>query len=188
MVARVEIRGTAEFRETARKLKAAGNGKLTREMAKRMKIAAKPAVDDAQRSVKALRTTGSRGGGGQSRREFALSKKRKLTDRVKQRAFAGRGLRSSVARAVQTQVRSGGRSASVRIRVNTGLLPPDQRKLPRYMNQGRWRHPVFGNRHSWATQTTTPPEWFDRPMRKHGKPIRDRAVDVVGEINREIAN
>ncbi|PXY25149.1 hypothetical protein BAY59_24290 [Prauserella coralliicola] len=188
MPARVEIRGTDEFRRTAAKLKAAGNGKLTREMGKRMKAAAQPAVEDAQRSVKALRTTGSRGGGGQQRREYAMSRARKKTDRAKRKAFEGRGLRSSVARAVQTQVRSGARSASVRIRTNSSRLPANHRQLPLYMNQGRWRHPVFGNRSNWVGQTVKPAEWFDRPMRRHGAKIRNRAVGVVGDINREIVS
>lgn len=187
MPARVEIRGTEDFRRAAAKLKAAGNGKLTREMGKKMKVAAKPAVDDAQRSVRGLNSAGVRGGGGQQRREFALSKTRKVTERGRKRAFEGRGLRASIARAVQTQVRSGKRTAGVRIRVNKSRLPASQRSLPGHMNRGKWRHPVFGNTSRWVGQTTTPPGWFDRPMRKHGPKVRNGAVKAVKEITREIA-
>ncbi|MFF5988137.1 hypothetical protein [Prauserella flavalba] len=188
MPARVEIRGTDEFRRTAAKLKAAGNGQLSKRMAKEMRAAAQPAVRDAQTAVKAIKSASTRGGGGQQRREYALSRKRKRTERAKKAAFEGRGLRSSVARAVGTQVRSGGRSASVRIRVNSRQLPPDQQQLPGYMNTGSWRHPVFGNRNTWVAQTARPKEWFDRPMRKHGVRIRRRAVQVVGDIKREITS
>lgn len=186
MPARVEIRGTADFRRTAAKLKAAGNGQLTRRMAREMREAARPAVADAQRNVQSVRSGSTRGGGGQQRRAYALSRARKKTERAKRKAFEGRGLRASVARAVQTQVRSSGRSAAVRIRTNSRLLPEDQRKLPGYLNAGRWRHPVFGNRDAWVTQTATPDEWFDDAMRRHGRKVRTRAVGVVDQIKREI--
>jgi hypothetical protein len=180
-----EIRGTADFRRAAAKLKAAGNGKLVREMAKRMRAAARPAVEDAQRSVKSLKTSSSRGGGGQQRRAHASRKR--ATERAKKKAFEGRGLRDTTANALTTSVRTSARSASVQIKVRSAMLPPDQRGLPRYMNLGRWRHPVFG-RGRWVTQTTNPPGWFDRSMQRHGTKIRDRAVGVVDEIIREIAS
>ncbi|RZQ59838.1 hypothetical protein [Amycolatopsis suaedae] len=186
MPAHVEIRGTESFRRTARKLKEAGDGRLTREMAKKMRTAAKPAVDDAQRSVRGLATAANgRGGGGQARREHAMSRVRKKTNRTRQRAFEGRGLRATVGRALQTQTRARGQTASVQIKVNKSLLPANQRKLPAHMNTGRWRHPVFG-RPVWVTQTTNPPKWFDRPMSRHGRRIRNRAVEAVDEIKRKI--
>jgi hypothetical protein len=157
-------------------------------MAKRMRTAAKPAVEDAQRSVRALATKSSRGGGGQARRAFAESKARRKSGAVKRRAFANRGLRNSTARAVRTQVKSSKRSATVRIRVQGSLLPPDQRDLPSYMNSGRWRHPVMGNRRVWVTQTTSPRRWFDAPMSRHGGTIRDRAVEAVDQIQRDIVS
>lgn len=184
-----EVKGTREFRLTAAKLKAAGNGKtLTQEMSKRMRTAAQPAVDDAQDNVKSIDSkAGGRGGGSQARREFTLSRSRTQNERAKKQTAAGRGLRATIARAVRTTAKASGKSASVRVEVNTKLLPEDQRELPWWINAGAWRHPVFGNRETWVQQTVTPKGWFDRSMRKNGGKVRDGAVKVIGDINRKIA-
>lgn len=188
MPARIEMKGTAEFRETAAKLKAAGNGQLSRKMAREMRSAARPAVNDARQSVRSLSSSADgRGGGSQARAQHTASRSRSKSERGRDKAFAGRGLRETVARAVRVQVSAAARSASMRIRVQTRHLPPDQRTLPRRMNEGRWRHPVFGNRAAWVTQVVNPKGWFDRPMRKHGRKVRDEAVSVVDDINRTIA-
>lgn len=186
MPARVEIKGTSEFRVVAARLKAAGDGKLTRQMGKRMKTAAQPAVRAAQQAVKGLAVKGVRGGGGQQRRTGALAKRQTITERAQRAAFRNRGLRSHVARATRMIMKTSGWSAGVTIRARRSLMPTDQRKLPHYLNKGRWRHPVFGRRGRWVGQTA-PPGWFDQPMREHGPRIRDKAVEVVSEINREIA-
>ncbi|MCP2168134.1 hypothetical protein [Goodfellowiella coeruleoviolacea] len=187
MPARVEIRGTAEFRATAAKLKAAGRGDLVREMAREMRTAARPVVQDAQRSVQSLASRAVRGGGGQARRAYDVSRSRRATDRVQDRAFRRRGLRATIARAVRTQVSTGARSASVRIRTNRSMLPPDQRKLPRLMNKGAWRHPVMGNRDRWVEQKVTPEGWFDKPMLRGGPQVRRAAVSVVDDIVKKLA-
>ncbi|UJW32388.1 hypothetical protein L3Q67_00960 [Saccharothrix sp. AJ9571] len=188
MPARLEIRGTAEFRATAAKLKqVAGSGELSRLMTRRMREAAAPAVGEAQQRVRAIATSSTRGGGGQARREHTLAR-RKKTQAARKTAFANRGLRNSVARAVKTQVKSSGRTAGVRIRVQSSTLPTDQRKLPLYLNAGKWRHPVMGNRDRWVTQTVTPPGWFDSTMAKHGSKIRDSAAESVNVINKLVSS
>lgn len=88
---------------------------------------------------------------------------------------------------MKTKVSTGGRSATVEIRSMVKLMPPNQRKLPRHMNIGKWRHPVMGNRAVWVGQTVMPPGWFDRPATRGGSKIRDSAVDVVNDITRKIA-
>lgn len=185
MPARIEIKGTAEFRRTAARLKAAGDRKLTREMVKRMKVAVRPALEATQREVRGLDVKGVRGGGGQQRREFALSRKKKITERAKVTSFANRGLRNSVAKATKSLVKTGGRSAGVNIRARASLMPRDQKKLPKYLNAGKWRHPVFGNRKNWVEQVA-PPGWFDRPTRAHGPLIRNNAVKALDDINKQI--
>lgn len=187
MPARVEIRGTAEFRRVAARLKAAGNGELRRELGKNMRAAAEPVVQAMRSAVMATSSAGVRGGGGQQRREFTVGRARSSSERIRRRAAAGRGLRASVGRTLKTRVSTGGRSAKVEIRSQMKLMPPNQRKLPRHMNTGKWRHPVMGNRDVWVSQTTAPPGWFDRPANKGGRKIRDTAVDVVNDINRKIA-
>lgn len=189
MPARVEIRGTADFRRVAAKLKAAGDGQLRREMAKSMRAAAEPMMTAMRQAVMATEAAGVRGGGGQARRAFTEGRSRNRSDRVKRRAFAGRGLRATVGRTLRTKIKTGARSAGVEIRSQVKLMPPSQRKLPEHMNTGRWRHPVFRGRSGpWVTQTVVPPGWFDRPANKGGQKIRNAAGDVVENINRKIAS
>ena len=188
MAAYLKVVGTGQFEQLARDLKAAGDGKLRREMAKAMKSAAKPVEDDAKSNVQGISTTAARGGARAraARTAHRLRNRRKVTDRAKLNAHRGSGLRASVARTVQTQVRTGGNSASVRIRSNAGLMPADQRKLPMYMNTGRWRHPVMGNRDAWVTQTVSPAGWFDRAMDRGGPKVRDEAVKTTERFIRQL--
>ncbi|SDZ55141.1 hypothetical protein SAMN05216215_10973 [Saccharopolyspora shandongensis] len=188
MPARVEIKGTGDFRKAAAELRAAGDGRLRREMGRNMRAAARPAVNAAQDNVRSLKAPATgRGGGGQQRREFAMSRTRSRSERAKRKAFEGRGLRATIARAVRLQMSTGARSASVRIRTQTRFLPEDQRKLPKYMDDGRWRHPVFGNRDRWVTQTARPAGWFESAMRRHGPRVRDGAAKAVNDIINKLA-
>ncbi len=204
MPLKVEIRGTAEFRATAAKLRAAGQGAVVREMAKKMRETAKPAVEAAQRSVTATEASGSRGGGGQARRAFTVEqagRRRAVSEATKRRAFKQRGLRATVARTIKAKVKTGARSAVLQIRSDAKRMPHNQRSLPEHMNTGKWRHPVFnrklaggphGRGHGrgkvWVTQTVTPPGWFDRPMSVHGRRVHKAAISVVDDINRKIAS
>lgn len=187
MPARVEIRGTQDFRRAAADLKAAGDGRLRREMGRQMRTAAKPAVDAAQDNIRSVASTAARGGGGQVRREYALSRTKSRSERVKRKAYEQRGLRATIARAVRLQMSTGARSASVRVRTQTRHLPEDQRKLPAHMDDGRWRHPVFGNREAWVTQTARPAGWFESAMLRHGPKVRDGAVKAVNDIINKLA-
>jgi hypothetical protein len=178
----ITVQGTAEFAAAAKKFKAAGRGELTRAMAQEMRRSAEPVRSAAARSIQGLPIQGHRASGGaRARAEFALRRRggiRGAKIRAVRKARAGAGLRATIARAIRAEVKTGGSSASVRIRVQRRHLPPDQRKLPVYLNTGRWRHPVFGNRRAWVAQTA-PPAWWDDTMRREGPPARDRAVDAV---------
>jgi hypothetical protein len=181
------ITGTDEFHKVARRLKEAGNGKLTREMSRAMRAAAQPAESAMKQEVQTLNV--SRRGGASARgvrAGYALRNRKKATENARQKAFRNSGLRSTVARSVRTKVSTTARSSSVRIRAQQSLMPPSQRKLPRLMNKGNWRKPLFGNRRRWYEQTTPPAGWFDRPAEVHGPRIRERAVDVIDDINRKI--
>jgi hypothetical protein len=183
MPARIEIRGTRDVTLAAKKLKAAGKGKLVPKMNRAMKLAAKPVQQEIQTEVKALDSR-ARGGGGQARRAYDVSRSRRTTERVRARAAARRGLRATVARATRIEASAGGRTARLRIRVNRNMLPPDQRKLPRHLNRGKWRHPVFGS-DRWVEQTVKP-GYFDRPTASGGPRIRTAAVGAVNDLLKEL--
>jgi hypothetical protein len=176
----IEIAGTDAFKETARRLHQAGKGQIAREMGKALKKGADPLVKDAQRRVRSLPVSGVRGGAAAraARAAKALGNKKKPSGRLKMKAHKGSGLRATVARVTSAKVTVGARTATMRVRAASAKMPASQRKLPRYLNTGRWRHPVFGDRDVWATQVA-PPAWFDDAARAKGPQVRREARATV---------
>lgn len=176
----VKIHGTDAFHRVGRQLKEAGRGDLTREMTREMRVAAEPAKAEMQSTVRGLPTLGGRGGASAraARAGHALRRRKVLTERLRQKAHQGAGLRESAARVTRVSASTTGRSAAVRIRAAASQMPPDQRKLPRYMNRGSWRHPVFARDTKWVTQRVTS-DWFDKPAKRHGPRVREEGVKVV---------
>jgi hypothetical protein len=181
-VARVEIEGTADFKALSRALREAGKGQIAREMAKGLREGAQPLVKQAQDNVRSLRVSGVRGGASAraARTLKALGKKKRPSERVKQKAHQGSGLRATVARATNVKLSTSARAASMRLRAQQAKMPADQRRLPAYLNKGKWRHPLFGNKERWYEQKA-PPAWFDDAAEKRGPQTRDKAVEVVAK-------
>jgi len=158
-----------------------GSTELRKEMTRAITKAARPIVPKIKTSVLGGRSSAS----GQSkatfaRADYALSRsKAKSREKAAAKALAGAGLRQTVARGVQINNRAKGPRAGVRVIRRTSDLPPDQKSLPRMMNAGRWRHPVFGNPNNWVTQTFTP-GWFSKPVRQH-RPAVQQAIQAEFE-------
>jgi hypothetical protein len=206
----VKVEGTDKLQEAAARLKQAGRVDLQRGLIKAIRTSSAEAVDDLRGEVRGLDIDGqpldglserartakkkdevdedgnplppaSRGSGARARVEHQLarsSNRDKAYARVKLRS----GLREATARATSPTIKVGGASVRVRIRVARNQLPADQWRLPKHLNKGVWRHPVFGNREVWVAQTTIPPGWFDRTLAEHGPQIRteiDREIDHV---------
>lgn len=55
----------------------------------------------------------------------------------------------------------------------------------RLNTQGRDRHPVYGNRKVWVEQRVKP-GWFDVPMRKGARHVREELVKVVDSIAKDL--
>lgn len=179
MATRIRIEGTDELRALAKRLKEAGRKDVLAALNKSVRKATKAGADEVKKTVRVLPVQGVRGGGARSRAAHrAARSKGKDAAKNLERAMRRSGLRESVARAVSISVRTGGRSVSVKVRVNHNQLPPDQRALPEYLNNGRWRHPVFGNRHHWVTQTSRA-HWFDGTLREHAPAIR---TEIAGHV------
>lgn len=87
------------------------------------------------------------------------------------------GLAERVAReTIGTRTRLTGDSAGVRI----------QRKRGRSLNEGRLRHPVWGNRKVWAEQSVSK-DWFDKPIEDDAPKIRAGLQKVMEDIAAKIA-
>lgn len=168
-VSSFQILGTGQLLELQRRLRAAGHENIRSSMQRRIRRAAEPLRDDLQSSIRGLsirsagRGSGKRGG----------------------RSPTTRPLRASVAGAIRISVRTGG-NPGARVWVDKGLLPPDiPMGVLNRLNEGRLRHPVFGNRSRWAQQTATP-LWWDGPVRKHTPRMTAEVARVLDDVRRRI--
>lgn len=152
----------ANFALVSRELRAA-DPKLRLELSKDLRKISKPIVDELRQSVRGTSSQASGGsvGYGSAQRALKALSRGRLTERRVEREVGRAGLRDTIARAIRQYQRDRGNDVGFMIRVNTANLPADQRRLPRYMNRGSWRHPVFGNREAWVQQTVTPAGWFN---------------------------
>jgi hypothetical protein len=176
------IAGTEQFTALANRMRTAGSeGQgLLKEMTKELRKGAAPLVKEARGNVGDLAVRGVRGGAAarSARARHTLRNRKKASDRLKTKAYRRSGLRTTVAKAVSAQVRTGRTSGWLRVRAAQAAMPPDQRKLPRYLNRGEWRHPVFGNEYKWVKQIA-PPAWFDDAAKVQGPVIRGRALNAI---------
>lgn len=76
-----------------------------------------------------------------------------------------------------TQRRSGARVAGIRVVA---------KNTDRRVDQGRLRHPVFGNRGVWVTQQVTP-GWWSRPTEALRPQVRDDLIKAMDDVAREIS-
>lgn len=85
-------------------------------------------------------------------------------------------LRTLLAKATRTEVRTSGRQAGARLRVDGRRMPSGMRSLPAYWEGYKrpWRAPLFGNRGRWYVHRARP--LFDRITEPHADDAR-RAVE-----------
>lgn len=93
------------------------------------------------------------------------------------------GLRDAVADGVGVVDTPGG------VRITTSMPEEDEAIIPRGLdNRIRgWRHPVFGNRHTWVTQRGAF-SWFMDEMQNAPGEITPELKDVLDEAARKVAD
>ncbi|WP_326739148.1 hypothetical protein [Streptomyces sp. NBC_01022] len=167
-VSSVQILGTGQLLELQRRLRAAGGENIRSSMQRRIRRAAEPLRNDLQNTIRGLpirsagRGAGKRGG----------------------QSPTTRPLRATIASAIRISVRTSG-SPGARVWVDKGLLPPDLRNMAQTINTGRIRHPVYGNRRRWATQTATP-LWWDNTVRSHTPRMTAEVARVLDDVRRRL--
>lgn len=125
---------------------------MRREFVRNLRAAVTPAAEEAKGSIMSMPSGGLRQPGG--------------------------GLRSSVAKAIKTQVSLTSRSAKVKVRVAKNKSPRGFKNAPKALQlPGGWRHPVVQRplgkgalgpmpAPRWVAQVGKP-GWFDTPLRSH---------------------
>lgn len=137
-----------ELADLAKRLKAAGESGVRREMVRSLKAAAQPMVPKLREA--ALADLPRRGG---------------LNERVANHP-------------IKVSVRTSGRRMGVSIRAQWTAT-----------NKATWRHPVFGNREKWVTQTfSRAGGWFDKTAQANTPAAKARVTyvlrEVAGRVNR----
>jgi hypothetical protein len=151
--------GPDDLRALAKRIRKAGNAKTIRKQLNAgLKEGVKPAL--------------------------AATKKAALDLPVKTGKRETTGLRKKMARVANIQVRSSGRDPGVRVRISRARMG-DQASLVKATNNGKWRHPVRGNREVWVTQTSRA-GWFDNANRYTGPPVRRAIKRVMDDIEKQL--
>jgi hypothetical protein len=158
---RVELRDTGDLKAVAKALRAHADGKqLRKELTQGLRGVLRPEVAKVRAAYRAAPSRGGR------------------------RRRQGPGLRSRLAGATRLEVRTSGKLAGARIRVDGRRMPDQMRSLPA-MWEGpprgkRWRHPVFGATTTWVGQASRPT--FYAAVQPSEAQTRAEIERVVGRI------
>jgi hypothetical protein len=152
---KVELVDTGDLKAVTRALGKFADGKvLKRELSQGMRDVLRPVVEQVKAAYRSAPSMG--------------------------RPHQGPSLRGLLAKATRMEVRTAGKLAGARVRVDGRRMPPGMRALPKaHEGVKRWRHPVFGDRETWVQQRSHP---------TFG-PTVERAVseaDAVREIERVV--
>ena len=163
----VQILGTGQLLTLTGRLRAAGGARLRAHMARRVRRAAEPLQRDLQQAIRTVNLPGS----GRSGRGGPSPTTRPL------RATLAGGVRISV----RTTTRPG-----ARVWMDKARLPADVRNMPWVIEQGRVRHPVFGNRRRWSTQSARPTGWWSRTVQAGLPRMRAEVARVADDVRRDL--
>jgi hypothetical protein len=102
------------------------------------------------------------------------------------RTRPGPPLRYLLASATRVEVRTSGREAGARLRVDGRKMPSGMRSLPAYREgyKPRWRWPVYGNRNVWAQGQPHPT--FDAIVAVTVDPARREVEQILDGIRRQL--
>jgi hypothetical protein len=169
MVGSIRVTGTGQLLELQRRLRAAGHENLRASMQRRVRRAAEPLKDDLQSKIRGL-TISSQGRGAGRRGGPSPTT---------------RPLRASIAEAIRISVRTTG-DPGAKVWLDRSRLPADiPAGVVNRLNEGRLRHPVFGNKRRWAQQNATP-GWWDNTVRAHRPRMEREVARVADDVRRRL--
>lgn len=140
---------------------------------------------DAQRTLQAIARKAPR-----LKRDISKALRASANEvKEKQQAEVGSGsLSSRIANSVRVEVRYTGRYTGVNIRASGARMgEKSARRLPRYVDRGSWRHPVYGNRSAWVVQQSWAPGWFTDTGRKELPEVRKDMEATLNDFVRYLA-
>lgn len=158
MPADFEIRSPRELKRIARELRGLDDKELKKRFRKELRAAAKPLVPAVRQATRQIPS---------------------------KRPYRADGLRGQLSKAVKLEVKTSGKQAGVRVRVDGRKMPTHMKALPQYVegNKPRWRHPVYG-RDVWVQQDAKP--FFYKSLRMAGPLARAAVNRVLTDIERDL--
>jgi len=155
----IRLQGGNDLRRISGELRRMDDREVTKRFRKELRAAAAPLVPRVRSSIRSIPSG---------------------------RGYTPDGLRGSLARATRLEVKTTGKQAGVAIRVDGRKMPSHMRSLPSMVEgKKRWRHPVYGNRENWVTQTPHP--YFYSVLRTAGPASRRAVSRVLDGITRDIS-
>ena len=162
---RVQITGEQGLRNMARSV-AQGPDHLREHLGRAVRSAAQPTLRAVKRAIEANRIRGYRTGG-----------------RPYRGPSTSKGLRRRIAAAVHLDLNVGSLSPRAQFAVRTAQVGAG--RVPEYIESGeRWRHPIMGNRHAWASSQGEP--FFERTIVRHRPLFERRTNEAVERVARAI--
>lgn len=160
MVADLELRTGKDLRRIGAELRRMNNKELKKEFSRELRAAARPMVPAVRQAIRNIPST---------------------------RGYTASGLRGRMSKAVKLEVRTAGRDAGVRIRVDGRKMPAHEKALQSYMEglKKPWRHPVFGNREVWVKQDPKP--YFFKTVRPLGLASRVQVNKAIDRVAKKIS-
>jgi hypothetical protein len=98
----------------------------------------------------------------------------------------GPPLRTLLAKATRTEIRTAGKMAGIRVRVDGRKMPSGMKSLPAYYEGYKrpWRHPVHGDRETWRAQPARPT--FDRTVEPHEDEAGRAIEQAIEQVRRKL--
>lgn len=103
--------------------------------------------------------------------------------------FPQRGGLANLAAATPISIRTRmtGKSAGVRLQANPRRGGVTKRTLQSMEKSGTWRHPAWGNRKAWVSQTDSgTDDWFSEPAEKDKPKIQTEVLKALDDVARQI--
>jgi hypothetical protein len=166
---------------------------LRKEMLKGINLAARYLHRELRSSVQGLSSKGSFSSGHARRAAHTLRNRKESISILQASGAVGKaagraGLRDTIARNTRIVKKDSGLPGQVGVRIAVQGMPPDQRKLPRHMDKGAWRHPVMGDPDiAWVTQAVSPSGWWSNPVQKSGPATRVAVEHAINDAMRKLA-
>lgn len=155
----IRLQDSGDLRRVSRELRKMDSPEIKKRFRKELRAAAAPLVPRVRASIRSIPSS---------------------------RGYSPDGLRGRMAKATRLEVKTVGRQAGVAIRVDGRKMPSHQKSLPSMVEgKKRWRHPVFGNREVWVTQTGHP--YFYNVVRVAGPASRRAVNKVLDGITKDIS-